>query len=212
MGCSVEKQAEGTHHVACHRVVPPLVGVSACRGLAAVLFGVLAIAWPGLTLTVLVLFWGAYALVDGVLALAAAMRTLHDQRWGLVLEGVAGVGAGLVNFFYPDLTALVLVYIIAAWAVITGVLELFVEAQRLAENRQHTQVEPEHLLAALIDQENGVVAGPRQARHLASAGQPATGTLNGFARATTPGQQVYGIATFSANIRSRPAGSRPTQG
>ena len=96
------------------------------RGLAAVLFGVLAIAWPGLTLTVLVLFWGAYALVDGVLALVAAMRTQHDQRWGLVLEGVAGIGAGLVTFFYPDLTALVLVYIIAAWAVITGVLELFV--------------------------------------------------------------------------------------
>ena len=96
------------------------------RGLAAVLFGVLAIAWPGLTLTVLVLFWGAYALVDGVLALVAAMRTPHDHRWGLVLEGVAGIGAGLVTFFYPDLTALVLVYIIAAWAVITGVLELFV--------------------------------------------------------------------------------------
>jgi uncharacterized membrane protein HdeD (DUF308 family) len=96
------------------------------RGLAAVLFGVLAIAWPGLTLTVLVLFWGAYALVDGVLALVAAVRTQHDHRWGLVLEGVAGIGAGLVTFFYPDLTALVLVYIIAAWAVITGVLELVV--------------------------------------------------------------------------------------
>src|ERR1700687_591351 len=96
------------------------------RGLAAVSFGVLAIAWPGLTLTVLVLFWGAYALVDGVLALVAAMLTQHDHRWGLVLEGVAGIGAGLVTFFYPDLTALVLVYIIAAWAIITGVLDLFV--------------------------------------------------------------------------------------
>ena len=106
------------------------------RGLAAVLFGALAIAWPGLTLTVLVLFWGAYALVDGVLALVAAMRTQHDHRWGLVLEGVAGIGAGLVTFFYPDLTALVLVYIIAAWAVITGVLELFVaiRLRRLIQN------------------------------------------------------------------------------
>src|ERR1700730_19385485 len=73
------------------------------RGLAAVLFGVLAFAWPGLTLTVLVLFWGAYALVGGVLALVAAFRTEHDHRWGLVLEGVAGVGAGLVAFFFPGL-------------------------------------------------------------------------------------------------------------
>jgi uncharacterized membrane protein HdeD (DUF308 family) len=63
--------------------------------------------------------------VDGVLALISAIRTSHDHRWGLLLEGVAGVGAGLITFFYPDLTALVLVYVIAAWAVITGILELY---------------------------------------------------------------------------------------
>jgi uncharacterized membrane protein HdeD (DUF308 family) len=95
------------------------------RGVAAVVFGVLAFAWPGLTLTVLVLFWGAYALVDGVLALVSAFRTQHDHRWGLLLEGIVGVAAGLVTFFYPGLTALVLVYIIAIWALITGALELY---------------------------------------------------------------------------------------
>jgi uncharacterized membrane protein HdeD (DUF308 family) len=102
----------------------------ALRGVVAILFGVLAFAWPGVTLTVLVLFWGAFALVDGVLALVAAFRTDHDHRWGLLLEGVVGIGAGIVTFVWPGLTALVLLYIIAVWALLTGVLEL-VAAVRL---------------------------------------------------------------------------------
>jgi uncharacterized membrane protein HdeD (DUF308 family) len=64
------------------------------------------------------------------LALLSAFRTEHDHRWGLLLEGVVGVGAGIVTFLWPDLTALVLLYIIAAWALLTGVLEL-VAAVRL---------------------------------------------------------------------------------
>ena len=102
----------------------------ALRGVVAILFGVLAFAWPAVTLTVLVLFWGAFALVDGVLALVAAFPTDHDHRWGLLLEGVVGIGAGIVTFVWPGLTALVLLYIIAVWALLTGVLEL-VAAVRL---------------------------------------------------------------------------------
>jgi uncharacterized membrane protein HdeD (DUF308 family) len=106
------------------------------RGVAAIVFGILAFAWPGVTLAVLVLLWGVYALVDGVLALLAAFRTRHDHRWGLLLEGVVGIAAGVVTFLWPALTALVLVYIIAAWALLTGVLELVaaVRLRRVVQN------------------------------------------------------------------------------
>jgi uncharacterized membrane protein HdeD (DUF308 family) len=102
----------------------------ALRGLVAILFGVLAFAWPGVTLQVLVLLWGAFVFVDGVLALVSAIRTDNDHRWGLLLEGIVGIGAGVVTFLYPGLTALVLLYIIAVWALLTGILEL-VAAVRL---------------------------------------------------------------------------------
>jgi uncharacterized membrane protein HdeD (DUF308 family) len=94
------------------------------RGLAAILFGVLAFAWPGITLAVLVLLFGAYALVDGVLTLIAAFRGGVQHRIVMLVEGVVSVLAGLAAFVWPGLTALVLLYIIAFWAVVTGVLEI----------------------------------------------------------------------------------------
>ncbi len=102
------------------------------RGVVAILFGLAAIFLPGITLLVLVSIFGAYALIDGVLALLAAVRAVqHDQQWWvLALEGVVGVIIGLITFFSPGITALVLLYYIAAWAIITGVLEI-VEAIRL---------------------------------------------------------------------------------
>ena len=94
------------------------------RGLAAILFGVLAFVWPGMTLAVLVLLFGAYALVDGVLTLIAAFRGGMQHRIVMVVEGVVSVLAGLAAFVWPGLTALVLLYIIAFWAIVTGVLEI----------------------------------------------------------------------------------------
>jgi uncharacterized membrane protein HdeD (DUF308 family) len=94
------------------------------RGIAAVLFGLAALFWPGLTLFVLVVFFGAYALVDGIFALVAGIRGSGGFRWLLIVEGALGVIAGLVALFYPGVTALVLLYVIAIWAIITGVLEV----------------------------------------------------------------------------------------
>jgi uncharacterized membrane protein HdeD (DUF308 family) len=103
----------------------------AVRGVAAVIFGVLALIWPGQTLQALVLVFGAYALVDGIFAVIAGItaRGSFDRWWAVLLEGVAGIIIGLLTFFWPNITALVLVYFIAAWALITGILEIVAAIQ-----------------------------------------------------------------------------------
>lgn len=107
------------------------------RGVAAVLFGVAALVWPGLALTALVYLFGAYAIVDGVFAIAAALSPAGRQvnRWLLGLEGVVSVIAGIIAFVWPGITALALLYIIAAWAIVTGVLEV-IAAFRLRQEIQ----------------------------------------------------------------------------
>jgi len=99
------------------------------RGALAVVFGVIALIWPDITLHALVLLYGFYALVDGLLALAALVvggNLVRDRRGWLIVEGVAGIAAGVVAFLWPGITALVLLYLIAAWAIATGVLEVVV--------------------------------------------------------------------------------------
>lgn len=98
----------------------------ALRGLFAILFGVVALVWPGSTLFVLVLLFGSYVLVDGVLAIVAAFRyrELNDRWWVLLLEGLAGIVAGVLTFVWPEITAIALLYVIAAWALLTGIFEI----------------------------------------------------------------------------------------
>ena len=96
------------------------------RGLAGIIFGLVTFLAPDISLTVLVLVFGAYALVDGVLAIVSAIRWRAevDRWWVLLLEGLAGVAAGIVTFVWPGISALALLYVIAAWALVTGVLEI----------------------------------------------------------------------------------------
>ncbi|MGW0516824.1 HdeD family acid-resistance protein [Crossiella sp. NPDC003009] len=97
------------------------------RGVAAILFGVLSLLWPGLTLLVLVVLFAVYALLDGIAAIAGAAADKlapSADRWLVGLLGAFGVLAGLVALLMPGITALVLLFLIGAWAVVTGVLEI----------------------------------------------------------------------------------------
>jgi uncharacterized membrane protein HdeD (DUF308 family) len=100
--------------------------VLALRGLVAILFGLAALFWPGLILVVLIVLFGAYALVDGVLAAIAAFRSSGRgmRRSLLLIEGVIGILFGIVALFWPGLTALALLYIIAFWAILSGIARI----------------------------------------------------------------------------------------
>lgn len=104
----------------------------ALRGALAVAFGIMAFLWPGLFWLAVVVTFAAYALVDGVFALVAAVRGDRDAgpRWALVLEGVVSIGAGVAAFAWPGITELALLWVIAGWAIATGVLAI-VAAVRL---------------------------------------------------------------------------------
>lgn len=98
----------------------------ALRGIAAILFGVLAFAWPHLTLAVLVFLFGAYALVDGVFAIFAGIKShgTFKRWWVLLLEGILDVIIGVLAFALPSITALALLILIGAWAIVTGIFEI----------------------------------------------------------------------------------------
>lgn len=96
------------------------------RGLAAVAFGILALLWPGVALWTLVLLFGAYVLVDGIVALLSGIVGIGGirLRWWLVMIGLIGVAAGIATFVWPQITAIILLYLIAGWAVASGVFQV----------------------------------------------------------------------------------------
>jgi uncharacterized membrane protein HdeD (DUF308 family) len=96
------------------------------RGIVAVLFGLLAMLWPGLTTIILVYLFGTFALFDGALAIVIAiLERAHISRWWvLLLEGIFGLLIALLAYLSPVVTALVLLYLVAAWAIVTGIIEL----------------------------------------------------------------------------------------
>ncbi len=103
----------------------------ALRGVAAIIFGVLALAKPGVTILALVLVFGIYAIADGVLAIIAAFEIREGAKhwWVLLLEGLAGILAGIIALVYPSVTAVALYLLIAFWAVFTGIMEIIAAIQ-----------------------------------------------------------------------------------
>jgi uncharacterized membrane protein HdeD (DUF308 family) len=101
--------------------------VFAIRGVAAIVFGILAFMWPERTLAVLVFLFGAYVLVDGVALLVALARGDAEARrnaWAVGIIGVLGVVVGVATFVWPGLTALTLLYLVAFWAIATGAFQV----------------------------------------------------------------------------------------
>src|SRR6478609_4962979 len=119
---------------------PPLAGLALLRtmadnwwlvllrGIAAIAFGILAFVWPVITLLTLTLLWGAYAVADGLFALWGAVagpRGHMGARFWLVIVGLAGVVAGVLAFAWPGVTALVLLFFSAIWAIVIGLMQIW---------------------------------------------------------------------------------------
>lgn len=115
------------------------------RGLIGVALGILTFLWPAITLSALVLLFGTYAILDGIVAFAGATqaRRAREQSGALVLEGVVGLLAGIFTLARPTITTTILVYVIAAWAVLTGIMTIGA-AIRLRES-----IQGEWLLASM---------------------------------------------------------------
>lgn len=130
-------------------------GWVALRGFVSILFGVLTLLFPGITLAALVLLFGAYALVDGIFLIVWAISNHRVlPRWpALVIGGILGIGVGILTLIRPDLTATALLVTIAVWAIAIGVLTL-VAAFRL---RQEISGEWRLVLAGMLAVALGVI-------------------------------------------------------
>jgi uncharacterized membrane protein HdeD (DUF308 family) len=108
-------------------------GAIALRGFIAVLLGVIAIVWPGPTVAVLVILLGAFALVEGVTNIVAGIRM--REGW-TIAEGLISLAVGIVIVIWPAITALALLYVVAAWAILTGILRIVaaIELRRVIRN------------------------------------------------------------------------------
>lgn len=114
-------------------------GAVALRGILTILFGILVLVWPEISLVLLIAFFGIFAVVGGILAVVAAFRGRRaDEGWAifLALEGLAGIAAGVVAFLWPRITAVVLLYLIAVWAIVRGIFEIIfaIQLRREIEN------------------------------------------------------------------------------
>ena len=160
------------------------------RGIFAILFGVLAFIWPGLTLVTLVLLYGAFALVDGVTSLIAAFTGSAKPvpTWWLVVVGLLGIAAGIVTFAWPGITAIVLVVLIGAWALVHGIFEIIGAIQL----RKEIDNEWTLILGGLLSVVFGVIV-------LAAPGAGALGLIWAIAAYSI----VFGILFVALALRLR---------
>ncbi len=103
------------------------------RGATAIVFGLLAVLWPGITLLALAVVFGVYALADGILAAVSATRIRGAQRFPLALEAIFGLVLGAAAIIWPEITVLVLVIVIGTWALVTGIFEIVTAIRLRAE-------------------------------------------------------------------------------
>jgi uncharacterized membrane protein HdeD (DUF308 family) len=98
----------------------------ALRGVIAIVIGLVAFFMPAVTLYSLTILFGAYAFIDGIVSLTAAVRSARhgEHWWALLFEGIVGLGAAAVTLIWPEITLVFLIYIVAVWAVITGIFEI----------------------------------------------------------------------------------------
>jgi uncharacterized membrane protein HdeD (DUF308 family) len=171
------------------------------RGVLAVAFGVLALIWPGITLLVLAIVFGAYAFVDGVFAGVAAVRAKGTERIPLILGAVAGVLIGIITFFWPGATLFALTILIGAWALVTGAFQV-VTAIRL---RKELPGEWIHLLTGAVSVLFGAMV-----LFWPASGAVAVAWLVGIYAI------IFGVLLISAGLRmhrcGRPLAHGPTGG
>ena len=105
--------------------------VFALRGLLAIIFGLLALIWPEITIITLVILFGVFILLEGILNLVIGIASSETNRrwWVTLLQGILGIGIAILTFIWPDITAIILLYFIAAWALLTGFMQIFTAIQ-----------------------------------------------------------------------------------
>lgn len=113
------------------------------RGILAIIFGIIAISWPSITLEILVILFGVYAIVAGFIALVISIFGRGDRWWILLIEGLIGIAIGIIVFSWPIATVQFIMVLVALWAILMGVFEL-IAALKLRE------ILPDDWLLALI--------------------------------------------------------------
>ena len=108
------------------------------HGLLSAILGILILSYPGLTVGLLIIFFAAYAFVSGLFnSIAAIANRKNNEDWSIhLIEGLVGIGVGILVWTWPGISALLLLYVIAAWAVITGILQVLT-AIKLRKHIKH---------------------------------------------------------------------------